>query len=268
MLADNGFIVARAASYSASLAMFPGLVFVTALLFSRDANDALQELSTSMGHVLPRQVHQLLSDYLTVSPDRSAFVLTSAGLAAVLFASDLMATLMEGFRIAYRAPRRTSGWSDYGMAVALVFLSILPLAAANTALILSRQISTWLETLLGPLTWLADAAAPIGWAIAFAAFTGALAILYRVAPNRRQRWRHVFPGAALAALLWLPATAGFAIYVQRVARYREFYGSVSAMVVLLIWTYLASMIVLFGCEFNAARERRLGALKPRSLEEH
>jgi membrane protein len=97
-----------------------------------------------------------------------------------------------------------------------------------------------------------------------ATFTIILGVLYYAAPNRRQRWRDVYPGALLAAMMLAPVTGLFTFYVQRIARYREFYGSVSAVVLLLIWTYLVSVVVLLGCEFNAARERRLGTLAPRT----
>ena len=65
----------------------------------------------------------------------------------------------------------------------------------------------------------------------------------------------VFPGAALATLLWLLATVAFAWYVRHVANYNVLYGGVGAGLALLVWMYVLAVINLFGCEFNAARER-------------
>jgi membrane protein len=65
----------------------------------------------------------------------------------------------------------------------------------------------------------------------------------------------VFPGAMLATFLWLLATAAFAWYVRHVANYNVLYGSVGAGLALLVWMYVLAVINLFGCEFNAARER-------------
>ena len=66
----------------------------------------------------------------------------------------------------------------------------------------------------------------------------------------------VWPGAFLATVLWLAATAGFAWYVgHRLSSYNVFYGSIGAVIVLLIWLYLLACIALIGCEFNAERER-------------
>ena len=69
------------------------------------------------------------------------------------------------------------------------------------------------------------------------------------------RFLRVWPGAILATVLWLLATAGFAWYVHHVANYNIFYGSIGAVIILLIWLYLIAVIALIGCEFNAERER-------------
>jgi len=136
---DNCFILAKAVSYSAVLALFPGLVVATNLLLRNNAQQTLDDLSLAMGAVLPPRVRGLLADYLTAADEHSTAVLLLAAAAAVLFAADLVMSLMEGFRAAYRAPRRSTLLHDYGVAIALVFLSIGPLTAAHIALILSRQ---------------------------------------------------------------------------------------------------------------------------------
>ena len=82
------------------------------------------------------------------------------------------------------------------------------------------------------------------------------AMLYFAGPNRRQRWRAVWPGAILATSLWLIATLGFAWYVRNLANYNVVYGSVGTSIALLVWMYLLSAIALLGAEFNAQLERR------------
>ncbi|MEZ5364781.1 MAG: YihY/virulence factor BrkB family protein [Bryobacterales bacterium] len=265
---DNCFLLAKAASYSAALSLFPGLIVLAELLLRGNAERTLEDLTVSMGQVLPPSVQVMLADYLTTSGERSLLVLSVGSLAAVIFGSDIMSSLMEGFRAAYRAPRRQSLWRDYRVAIMLVFLTFIPLTAANAALILSRQIQAWAGRTFGESDWIAASSRLSWWVIALATFTIILSVLYFVAPNRQQRWRDVIPGALLGAMLLAPVTGLFTFYVQRIARYREFYGNVSTVVLLLIWTYLVSVVVLLGCEFNAARERRLGTLAPRAMHDH
>lgn len=97
-----------------------------------------------------------------------------------------------------------------------------------------------------------------GQALRFAAAAAAIvlanAVVYYLGPNRKQSFPQVLPGAMLATLLWLLATLGFAWYVKHVANYNVLYGSVGAGLALLVWMYVLSVIVLLGCEFNAARE--------------
>lgn len=258
---DNCFILAKAVSYSAVLALFPGLIVATNLLLRNNAQQTLDDLSLAMGAVLPPRVRVLLANYLAPADDHSSAVLLAAAAASVLFAADLVMCLMEGFRAAYRAPRRRTMLHDYGVAIALVFVSIGPLTLAHLALILSRQAVGWVVPIGADSGAVTVGALAAWWIVALPTVMFMLSLLYYLGPHREQSWRGILPGAGLAAVLWAPATGLFTLYVQTIPRYGEFYGSVSAVIVLLIWTYLSSVIVLLGCEFNAVRERR-SALAP------
>jgi membrane protein len=81
--------------------------------------------------------------------------------------------------------------------------------------------------------------------------------MYYTGPNRAMRFASVWPGAMLATILWLLATSVFALYVRHIANYNVLYGSIGAVIALLVWMYLLAVIALFGCEYNAVRERLL-----------
>ena len=84
-----------------------------------------------------------------------------------------------------------------------------------------------------------------------------LAVLYRFAPNREEpRWEWVSPGAVAATLLWIAGSALFSIYVSRFGSYNETYGSLGAVIVLLLWFWLTSYIILAGAELNAELEHQ------------
>jgi membrane protein len=92
--------------------------------------------------------------------------------------------------------------------------------------------------------------------IALAAIVIITALVYYFGPNRKQSFRGVFPGAILATLLWLASTLAVGWYVRDITKYNLLYGGVGAGLALLVWSYALSVIMLFGCEFNAIRERR------------
>jgi membrane protein len=93
------------------------------------------------------------------------------------------------------------------------------------------------------------------YVIALAATVLVTALLYCVAPNRPLKFRSVLPGAFVATFLWLLVTSGFAWYVRNIANYSVLYGSIGAVIALLVWMYLGAVISLIGCEYNAVRER-------------
>ncbi len=258
-LSHNVLNIAKGAAFSAALSVFPGLIFFAALLFGGDAVETLEEISLAMGQVLPPRVHGLLATFLTVPAERSTGLLIGTGVVSVLFGADLMISLIEGFHAAYGLPRTWSVWKERAIGIGLVFLAMLPVALASGLMVFGRQIEGWLLLKFGSPPLLLASFLLVRSAIVLLTLTLVLAILYHVAPNRKQKWRDVFPGAIVASLLWLVSLQLFTFYLQRVARFSDLYGSVATVVVLLIWLYMVSTIVMIGCEFNVERERWLQA---------
>lgn len=108
-----------------------------------------------------------------------------------------------------------------------------------------EDIKTWMSLLGGLLRYV----------IALGATVLVTALLYCVAPNRPLKFRAVLPGAFVATFMWLLVTSGFAWYVRNIANYSVLYGSIGAVIALLVWMYLGAVISLIGCEYNAVRER-------------
>ena len=98
----------------------------------------------------------------------------------------------------------------------------------------------------------------VRWPILFGVALLVLAIIYRYGPSRAQaRWRWVSWGAAVATAVWTLGSIGFSIYVQNFGSYNETYGSLGAVVILLMWFWLSAFIVLLGAELNAEIDRAL-----------
>lgn len=254
---DNCFEVAKSAAYSSVLSFFPGLMVVAALLFSHNVTRVVDEISVALGRVLPPEAYKVASLYLTAQGKRAQSLLAGAWIISIWSASNVMVSLMEGFRVVYRIPGGRSWLKGRAMGLALLVLAGAPLAFATLLFLFGQQIENWLTAHLQEGSWLVALAGRLSrWTIAVGTSTLVISVLYHVGPNRRQHWRFVWPGALLATVLWLGATALFAWYVQHVARYTDLYGSISTAVVLLIWMYLVNLVVMFGCEFNALYEEQ------------
>jgi membrane protein len=171
---------------------------------------------------------------------------------------------MEGFRAVYKIPSGRPFLKERGMAMLLVLASALPVLGASALIVFGKRGESDLIQWLGLGSdnvslrgWVLLAGQALRFVLAIGAVVLVTTLVYYFGPNRKQMFRRVLPGAMLATLLWLLATLGFAWYVSHVSHYNLLYGGVGAGLALLVWMYLLAVIILFGCEFNAARERVL-----------
>lgn len=111
---------------------------------------------------------------------------------------------------------------------------------------------------LVPLGFAAEATIRLlKWLVLMGMLILALGLVYRVAPNRRgARVAWLTPGAAVATVAWTAVSAAFSVYLENFASYNETYGSLGAVIALLMWFFLSALVVLFGAALNAELERR------------
>ena len=271
---DNCFGIAKGAAYSFMLSLFPILTALTAILIHVRAQAVVHVIATFIVQVVPPGTEDLILSRLR---DRGpgAISLPVVALMVSLWAgSGAMISLMEGFQAAYRIPSGRPFLKQRAMAVFLVVIAAVPAVAASLLIIFGDRSARALIQWIGGAPDVYELSAPveIAWRIAryvvaFCTTTFVTGLLYYFGPNHRpelqcasgnfrSRFMRVWPGAFLFTILWLIATTGFAWYVgHRISSYNVFYGSLGAVIVLLIWLYLVACIALIGCEFNAERER-------------
>ncbi len=262
---DGCFSTAKGAAYSALLAFFPVLTSAATILVQTRAEFVSHTFEDALSEIVPPGTEDLVVQQFRVTGARPLALLVIAGLISVWAASGVIKSLVEGFQAAYRVPRSRNFLHQSAVAMALVLGAAIPLLCASLLILFGTQLERMVldrirgESLILPLSslweWLSRLAR---YALAFATTVVVTASLYYFGPYRRQRWRYVWPGAALATVLWLLATSGFGWYVRNIAHYNVMYGSVGAGIALLVWMYLMAIIALIGCEFNAEYERSSG----------
>jgi membrane protein len=259
---DNCFSVAKGAAYSSLLAFFPVLTSITAILVQANAEAVSKTLSDLLFEVVPPGSEQLLEYEFKVRGQRPVWLIVVAAILSIWAASGAMLSLMEGFQAAYRIPSGRPFLKQRGVAVLLVLIVALPSVFASLLILFGARTERYLIEWAGFGADMGDVRQSVfiigrlvRYGIALVTIVCVAALLYFVGPNRRVKFRSVWPGAMLSTLLWLLATMGFAWYVRNIANYNVMYGSIGAVIVLLIWMYLLAIIALYGCEFNAERER-------------
>jgi membrane protein len=253
---NNCFGNAKAVAFSALLSFFPSLMVVAAVVLRQDIAGVMGEISGALGRLLPPEPYRLAMQYLHAGDSGVQRLLAGAGFVALWSASGAMLSLMTGLRAAYHLPETRSILRSRLVSLLLVVAAGAPLLAATLLLFFGQQIEHRLALLWGAGSWLIFLIGGlVRWVVALATSIVVIGTVYHLAPDRPQKWGYVWPGAAVATVLWLSATLIFAWYVRTIARYNYIYGSISAVVVLMIWMYIVSLTILVGCEFTAEYER-------------
>ncbi len=260
---DNCFGIAKGAAYSSLLAFFPVLASLAAILASVNASAVERVFSRLLFQVIPPGTEDLVRSQFTVRSQRSGWLILLATLLSVWAASGAMMTLMEGFQAAYRLPSGRPFLKQRSVAILLVFIAAVPAVGSSALIVFGARIEQWMLAALGLApeedlrTSVILTFGLLRYVVALGATVLVTGLMYYTGPNRTMRFPSVWPGAILATVLWLLATSVFGLYVRHIARYNVLYGSIGAVIALLVWMYLLAVIALFGCEYNAVRERLL-----------
>lgn len=252
---------AKGAAYSAILAFFPVLTTVTTLLVQANAEAVSKRLEMWLFQVAPPGVETLIESFLARG-NRPAALPVVAVLLATWAASGVTISLLEAYQAAYLRRHTRGIVRQRLLAMVLVVGSLVPVLLASSLILFGERLETWAFTKMGVLAAgqvLAGGVNLVAQAVrilvAFAAIAAVTAVMYRFGPQA-PRPRRVWPGAFLATALWLGITGGFAWYVRNIANYNVLYGSIGAVMALIVWMYLLSLSAMLGCEFNARLDEK------------
>ena len=260
---DGCLGIAKGAAYSSVLAFFPILTSVATLLVQANADAVSRTVTRLLFDVIPPGSEGVVRALFQVEGQKPIALLVTAVLLAVWAGSGVMMSLLEGFRAVYRIPSGRSFVKERLMAMLLVFVAAIPALGASAMIVIGNRARAWLVQWLGIgrgdrdlRGWVQLAGQAVTLGIAIGAIVTITALLYYFGPNRKQRFMGVLPGAVVATLLWLLSTLAVGWYIRDVAGYNLLYGGVGTGLGLLVWSYVLAVIALFGCEYNAVRERR------------
>jgi len=255
--------VAAAVTYYGVLALFPFVLFLVSLasLFiqPKDADQIVQQLS----QVAPGPATQIIGDRVQeLAQSQSVSLVGFAALGALWAASGAALAIIRALDTANDVVEGRPFWKVRGVALLMTIISgVLAVVAAFVAIA------------LGPI---GDAiGGPIGAAMAWLRLpiAGLLmmflwALAYYFLPDVQQRFRLITPGSAIGVIVWVVASYGFSKYVAHFGSYDKTYGSLGGVIVLLLWMWLSSLVLLAGAEVNAFVGRRSLEGKRQGVESH
>jgi membrane protein len=249
----DAFAIAKASAYSMILTFFPVLLIIGSVLANwRKGAPYLREISYALGSILPAGGNTVLS-YMKGAGQHPLGFLTTTSLITLWTASGVTVSWMDGFRRCYELPKIWGLVQERMIAFMLVVFALIPMTFSTLLVAVGSKFEARLLPYVDPdfsiyvfLLWGATR-----WLIATLTSIAVIALIYHHAVPRTQPWHSVMPGAMLATILWFTTTVGFRAYLQHFGNFATIYGSLGAVMALLVWMYLISLVVLVGAEFNA-----------------
>ncbi|MEP7355286.1 MAG: YihY/virulence factor BrkB family protein [Acidobacteriota bacterium] len=254
MKSDNVFGRAAELAYFFFFSIFPLLIALTSLLRVVSGGGQFQrELLRYFHAALPGPAYELLAATLKDVTDSNAGGQLSLGIAITMAsASAGMVAVIEGLNTAYDVREARTWLRRQRVAFLLTLALLMFLILALAFFIYGPQSGAFLAQHVGFRPLFRTAWPVMQWPIAFLFVLTAMALIYRFAPNvRGQQWKHIFPGAIAAFLLWLAASVGLRMYLSIYNGYTAAYGSLGAVMILMLWFYLFGLAILVGGELNS-----------------
>jgi membrane protein len=268
---DNLTDWAAALTYYGVLSIFPALLVLLSMLglFGDSATDPLLENAEEL---TPGAVTDILQDAvenLQESQSGAGLVLLISLGAALWSASAYIGAFMRAANVIWDVPEGRPVWKLLPLRVGVTLLVLVLLAASALAVIVTGPVADRAGRLLGVGETAVTVWDIAKWPVLVLIVALIFGVLYYVAPNVRQpNFRWLSPGALLAVVLWIAASAAFALYVATFGSYNKTYGSVAGVIVFMIWLWISNVALLLGGELNAEieRGRRIRAGAPADKE--
>jgi membrane protein len=255
--ADNMPIIGGGVAFFGFLSIFPALIALISIYGLVASPKSVAGQVESLSTQLPHSAADLIKTQLTSIVDHSGSAL-SIGLvisivAALWSASGGVGNLITAVNIAYDEVE-TRNFLKLKLTSLALTLGAIAFVIVTFGLV--AVVPSVIHALpLGVVgTILAQV---VRWVLLLAVFTGSLAVLYRVAPDRdAPRFRWVSLGAVIVTVIWAVVSLAFALYVNKFGSYDKTYGAIAGVIVLMLWLYLTCYLVLLGAEINAEAEHQ------------
>ncbi|MDT9700856.1 YihY/virulence factor BrkB family protein [Streptomyces sp. P17] len=262
---------AAALTYYSILALFPALLALISLL-GVVGQSASQQVLDNIQNLAPGAARDVLSNAVQQMQGNAGIgsIMAIVGLLlAVWAASGYVAGFIRAANAVYDVPEGRPVWKvlpvRVGVTVVLMVLAVISAVIVVFTGGLAQEIGTALGVGDTALTVWSIAK----WPVLIVLVAIMIAILYWATPNAKVRgFRWITPGSFLALVIWMVASAGFAVYVANFASYNKTYGTFAGVIIFLVWLWITNLAILLGLEFDAelARQRAVAGGHPAEEE--
>jgi membrane protein len=257
---DNLTDSAAALTYYAVLSIFPALlamISIVGLVANPDTIiRVLTDVVSSIGPASAVDTFKGPIEGLTKSSGTAGIMVIVGIVAALWTASGYIGAFMRASNVIYEVEEGRSFFKLRPLQMLVTLVLVVLLALVLASLVLTGPIAAAVGSAVG----LSDAAVTVWniakWPVLFLVVVFMITLLYYASPNAKLGGiKTIIPGAALAIVVWLVASALFAFYVANFGSYNKTYGALGGVIIFLVWLWLTNVAILLGAELNAERER-------------
>ncbi|NEP17100.1 MAG: YihY/virulence factor BrkB family protein [Leptolyngbya sp. SIO4C1] len=256
-------------AYNAMLGLFPAiLALLTAIGLFAPLQKTFNHLAFRLSEIAPQEVLMLIQDFASeISESQNRGLFSLSFLISLLASSGAMSAAMRALDQIHCIPlsQRRPFWQARLVSVGLTVGTILLLMIASSLVFVSdwgvRLLASQSGEAIGQ--WVLTIWRLFSWPLALGIVSAAFAFVYRFGPSRWVRGRPLVPGAVLAALSWALISALFRLYVSHFGNYNRVYGAVGTVIILLLWLFLTSLVMLIGNQLNVTVGQAMAARSQR-----
>ncbi|TVQ21250.1 MAG: YihY/virulence factor BrkB family protein [Leptolyngbya sp. DLM2.Bin15] len=242
-------------AYNALLALFPAVLTVlTAVSLFKPLTNSFERLMGRLSEVAPVDALNLIENFASdITTGGSSGLFSVSFLIALWVSSSALSAAMRALDQIHQIPQALMRpfWKAKLISLGLTVGTILLLMLASTLVFISDWAISNLAIQSSSLApWLLQGWRWLTWPFALGIMSLAFAFIYRFGPSRWSPNKPLFPGAVLAAISWALISNGFRLYVLHFGNYNKVYGTVGAVIVLQLWLYMSSLVMLIGDQVN------------------
>jgi membrane protein len=252
---DNISNGAAALAYYLTLAIFPGIILMMSIIPFLPIANVDKAIMDTLAQILPHEAYDMVAKVVDqVTHNRNGGLLSFGALGTLWAASAGMYAIMQQLNMTYDVKEGRSFIRARAIAVLLSLVFALLVIGAFSLVVFGGMIQDWIGERFGFTAGLLDFFAAFRWVIIVLALLLAFAMIYKFAPDVQQKFAFITPGSIMGVLLLILASLGFTYYADHFGNYDATYGSLGAVIILMLWLYIAGLVILLGSEINALIE--------------
>lgn len=247
---DDIFALGAQLAYYLILSFFPFIIFLMTLIGFSSLNSI--EVLEGLKAILPVDVFKLVETTIVELIHTQSTGLLGASVALTIWsASSGFRAVIKGVNKAYNIKESRSFIKRVVIAIFFTFMLALIIMLTLAMLVFGDVIGKYMLGIF-PFDRLISIIWDIGrYLLVIFSMIWIFACIYRYTPSQKIRWREVYAGAIFSTIGWIAVSVGFSYYINNIANYSRLYGSLGAVIVLMTWLYISSMILILGAEINS-----------------